>query len=83
MQLDKVVEGKHNKEPFRYQNGKLQMYGRLWDKPDIQTLVEVANLLSIEGYDLKVPIRVEKRRVESMFGGIYNVDQKIYDEDGD
>lgn len=83
MQLDKVVEGKHNKESFRYQNGFIQMFGRKWDKSDIQTLVEVANLLSVEGYTLKSPIGTQKQRVESMFGGMYVVDQKMYDEDGE
>lgn len=83
MKLDKVVEGKHNNETFRYMNGKLQMFGRLWDKDDIKTLVETANLLSIEGYTLKSPIGTKRVQVDSMFGGIYNVNQKIYDEDGE
>lgn len=83
MQLKKVVEGKHNKESFRYENGKLQMFGRVWDKEDIKTLVEAANLLSHEGYTLKMPVRVEKREVYGMFGESYHVNQKVYDENED
>lgn len=80
MQLKKVVEGKHNKESFRFANGLLQMFGRSWDKADIKTLVEAANLLSHEGYVLKEPTGTRTRQVESMFGGIYNVEEKEYDE---
>lgn len=80
MKLAKIIEGKHNKQSFRFERGFLVIFGRKWDKADIQTLIEVANLLSIEGYDLKIPVRVEEKTVDSMFGGTYKVDNKIYDE---
>lgn len=80
MQLKKVVEGKHNKETFRYENGLLVTFGRKWDKADIKTLVEMANLLSHEGFELKEPTGTRTRQVESMFGGIYSVEEKEYDE---
>lgn len=81
MKLDKVVEGKHNKEGFRFEKGFLLMFGRRWDKDDIQTLVEVANLLQLEGYKIKRPIGTEKTELEGMFGR-YVADEKIY-EDGE
>lgn len=79
MELLKVVEGKHNKETFRYEDGFLQMFGRKWDKADIQTLVEVANLLSVEGYSLKIPTGKTKAIRHDMFGWSHEVDVKTYD----
>lgn len=84
MQLKKVVEGKHNKEAFRFENGKLYTFGRVWDKADIKTLVEMANLLSHEGFELKEPVTTTSREVHNMWGETYVVEEKQYDEkDGD
>lgn len=80
MQLKKVVEGKHNKVNFRYENGMLIMFDRKWDRDDIRTLIETANLLQHEGYSLKIPTGSHQREVYSMFGGNYVVDEKEYDE---
>lgn len=83
MKLDKIVEGKHNKETFRYDDGFLKMFGRKWDKADIQTLVEVANLLSVEGYNLKVPTGKTTKTVNDMFGWPYSTEIKTYEEAGE
>lgn len=81
MKLDKVLEGKHNKESFRYNDGFLHMFSRKWDKADIQTLIEVANLLSLEGYSLKKPIGTETRIREGMFGWAQPYEAKIYENE--
>lgn len=82
MQIKNVVEGAHNKEHFRYDSGKVQMFGRAWDKEDIKTLVEVANLLEVQGYKLKVPTGRETReRYDMFFGGTMKYDVKIYDDE--
>lgn len=80
MELNKVVEGKHNNATFRYEDGFLQMFDRKWDKEDIKTLVEVANLLSIEGYNLKIPTGKTKAVRRDMFGWAYEHDVKSYDD---
>lgn len=80
MQLSRVVEGKHNKETFRYEDGFLTVFGRRWDKTDIQTLVEIANLLSVEGYVLKVPTGTKKKVRQDMFGWNHEVDVNTYDD---
>lgn len=85
MELKNVVEGKHNKESFRYENGFLVMFDRKWDKADIKTLTETANLLAHEGYVLKEPTGsrlVDK--FDPFMGGSYKMRVKEYDEkDGD
>lgn len=81
MQLDKIIEGKHNKEHFRYENGFLNMFNKKWDKDDIKTLVEAANLLELEGYPLKSPTGMAKTQVESLFGFKHEIDVKTYDEE--
>lgn len=80
MKLAKVVEGVHKKQTFRFENGKLFMFSKHWDREDIAILVETANLLSLEGYNLKVPTGTHKRISEGVFGGMYEVEEKTYDE---
>ncbi len=79
MKIKNILEGKHNKESFRYENGKLQMFGRIWDKGDIQTLVETANLLKLEGHDLKVPTGTKDVTYDGLLGGV-TINVKTYDE---
>lgn len=81
MKLDKVLEGKHNKESFRYNDGFLHMFSRKWDKADIQTLIEVANLLSLEGYTLKKPTGTKTKYTQPLFGRAQPYESKTY-EDG-
>ena len=83
MNIKNVVEGTHKREFFRYDNGKVQMFGRTWDKEDIQTLVEVANLLDVQGYKLKMPTGRETRQAFDpfSFGGVRSFDVKTYDDE--
>lgn len=82
MELKNVVEGRHNTEEFRYLNGKLQVFGRQWDKEDIRTLVEIANLLEMQGYKLKVPTGKRTQKQYDFFSGrMYSKDIKTYDEE--
>lgn len=83
MKLNKVVDGKHNQQNFAYRNGKLTMFNHTWDKADIKTLVETANLLAVEGYELKMPIRIEREQRQDFLGNVYDADIKVYEEDGD
>lgn len=81
MQIKNVVEGVHNKQAFRYEDGKLNMFERNWDKEDIKNLIEVANLLEIQGYKIKIPTgRQTKQRYDMFSGGTFNYDVKTYDE---
>lgn len=83
MRIQNIIEGEHNKERFRYDNGKLNVMGRAWDKEDIKTLVEIANLLEMQGYKLKVPTGRQSREVFDpfSFGGTRRVDIKVYDDE--
>ena len=49
----KEITGIHNKEEFKYEDGIVSVFGRRWNKKDIKTLVEIANLLELQGYKLK------------------------------
>lgn len=80
MKLDKIVRGQHNDKPFFFENGKVTMFNTVWDKDDIKTLVETANLLHLEGYEVKASNGVEKR-VVNMFGSSCVIEVKTYDED--
>lgn len=80
MKLDKIVEGTHNKESFRYNNGTLAIFGKIWDKQDIRTLIEIANLLDLEGYILKSPIRIGTQTIDLGIYGLHVTDQKIYED---
>lgn len=79
MILDKIIEGKHNEESFRFEKGFLLMFGRKWDKGDIQTLIETANLLTVEGYKLKKPSGTKKVVHDGLFGP-REYDEKIYED---
>lgn len=83
MQLLKVVEGKHNGQSFRYEDGFLKVFNHSWDKDDIKTIVEIANLLSVEGYNLKVPTGKSRQIKRDMFGYTYEFEGKSYDEVGE
>lgn len=54
MQLSekREVTGKHEGEEFMYNNGKLTMFNISWSKNKIKKLIEVANLLEVEGFKL-------------------------------
>ncbi len=81
MKLNAVIEGSHNKVSFRYDQGFINMFGIKWDYKDIQTLIETVNLLKLEGYTLKSPLRIEKQRQPSIFGGTIEIENKVYEED--
>lgn len=83
MVIHKLVEGKHNKEGFRYNKGFLEMFGRRWDRADIKTLVETANLLDVQGYKLKEPVETIPQEVYGIWGEKHTVNKKIYDEQGE
>ena len=46
-----VVRGKHKEYEFTLNGGVLEFRGQSWSKKGIQTLVELGNLLTIQGYD--------------------------------
>lgn len=81
MKLNRILEGVHNNQTFRYDDGFLVMFDRRWDKADIQTLIEAANLLSVEGYPLKTPTGTQKKMRRDMFGFQYERDVKTYDNE--
>lgn len=80
MKIEKVIKGTHNKVQFQYENGILCMFGKYWDLDDIQTLIETANLLKIEGYNIKKPKGVRKEKYISFLGGEHEEEVKEYDE---
>lgn len=81
MKLLKIVEGYHNKVYFRYNKAKLYMFNYEWDKTDIKTLIEVANLLKIEGYDLKEAKETKVTRYEGLFGVNEKLEKIYLDEE--
>ncbi len=81
MKLDKIVEGKHNGKKFRFENGFLSVFSHTWNRKDIQTLVEIANLLQLEGYGLKVPIGEKEIIKTSILGSSYTKIVDTYEED--
>lgn len=81
MKLEQIIQGVHNKESFKFEKGFIYCFDRKWDRADIKTLVEIANLLDVQGYKVKEPISQRRKRVDGMFGQ-YVVNEKEY-EDGE
>lgn len=79
MKLQRIIEGTHNKQEFRYEDGILIAFARRWDRSDIQTLVEIANLLALDGYALKVPKGTRKAKRFDSWGNELEVDEKEYE----
>lgn len=79
MKLDKLIAGEHNKQTFQYNSGFLTMFGKIWDYNDIQTLIETANLLGLEGYKIKKVTSVEKQEIDLGIFGKQQADKKIYE----
>lgn len=80
MDIKKVVEGQHRGASFRYENGFLTMFNIKWDKTDIKTLVEAANLLELQGYKLKECIEVKQRKTMDIYGFTRTKTYKVYDD---
>lgn len=81
MKLDNLLQGTHNGKAFTYHNGTLTMFSHIFNKNDIQTLVETANLLEIEGHKLKVSKGTKVDIVNSPFYGRVEQETDIYDEE--
>jgi hypothetical protein len=67
----RVLNGEHNGTSFIYEGGLIQMFGRTWDKVDIKTLVEVANLLHLQNFEL-LDKQPPQKKSKSMFDLWYN-----------
>lgn len=52
MKLTPIVQGEHKGIHFSMSQGNLVCFGMAWTKEEIRTLVEIANLLKHEGYEL-------------------------------
>lgn len=64
MILEKIIQGEHRGRKFKWDNGFLHTFDRRWDKQEIEILIEIANLLQIEGYKIKKPKRMEKKQLK-------------------
>lgn len=62
----RIVDGKHKGLKFRYREGLLELYNKSWTKIEIRKLVEIANLLEIHGYKLKVKPKKVSRLGDSI-----------------
>lgn len=49
----KIVKGEHKHMRFQLENGRLRVNGIIFTKQCIQELVELANLLELEGHKLQ------------------------------
>jgi len=48
----KVLRGKHNEQEFILDGGVLEYMGQRWDQTKVKSLIDLCNLLKIEGYEL-------------------------------
>lgn len=67
----RVISGEHNGNQFILNDGVLDYNGRLWSKKEVTDLINLCNLLKIEGYELKEsrPLTAEKRDYILHWGG--------------
>lgn len=79
-----VVSGEHNGTKFSLDGGVLHIFGTTWDKSDLKTLIEVANLLHLQGFPIQEKKEAEKRNGFVYFtssGGPWH--EMCDDEDGE
>lgn len=66
----RVITGDHNGIPFALEGGLLTIGGQKYSKSEIKALVQIANLLEVEGHKLKdtLPHAQLPRRAYDPFG---------------
>ncbi len=72
-----VISGKHNDRSFTLNDGILEYMGDKWDNEKVKDLIDLCNLLKLEGYTLidKVP---SNKGSSMIFPSL-----RFYDEMGD
>lgn len=65
----RVVDGTHNGVEFKYEGGSIYCYEILWSKQKIATLIEIANLLELQGFPVLKNLHKKKIVCEQIFGG--------------
>lgn len=64
----RLLTGEHNGHKFTFSSGFVEMFGHTWDKADIKTLVEIANLLHIDGFEMIEKRQPQKKQYSSLNG---------------
>jgi len=71
----RIIKGKHKNEDFTYEDGYLTMFNIQWSKEKIKTLIETANLLHLEGYELQDKFSMtQSNQKNSFYKFLYDID---------
>lgn len=70
----RTINGEHNGVPFALEGGLLTIAGHRYSKAEIKALVQIANLLEIEGFKLAESIPIVNRRGNKQFRHYFGLD---------
>lgn len=57
----RIIDGEHLGVPFRYEAGYLLINGQTYSKAEIKALVNIGNLLELEGFKLADSKPIERK----------------------
>lgn len=67
----RIIDGEHLGVPFRYEGGYLLINGQTYSKAEIKALVNIGNLLELEGFKIADTKPIESRENQILVSGTW------------